>query len=414
MNKIGFFLFLLCTPQLAFAALKIGVWKENITPTLSERSTSCMGGYGLPLTNPRCDIAEAHDYLSLRTLYMAYNNTQFSLIVFDTTGVGDTIINDIKQRVSMLTDKVDVENLVIAATHTHAGLDYQGIWGGIGSEYRNRIVDIAARSIIQAQSTAQGVKIFAAQTQVPISNRRGWDIVDDSVTTLFFDNRKTEQAIATLVNLSAHPTILDGNNTQYSSDYIDSLRTNIERKRGGMVIFVNGILGDAQFNTTERTVEKAKDIGNLVANAVLESEKAKQSVLGELNVSTMTFTHPVTSTAILQLEQNGVLDINLDDKDQITVDLKYVQIGKNTSLLTFPGEALSRLGLPIKRNMNGKYNLFMGLTNASYGYFIPSDEFGQIPGRNTEERFSMDKYAADEIKKVINLGIKHQSCVQKE
>ncbi|GAD32044.1 conserved hypothetical protein [Photobacterium leiognathi lrivu.4.1] len=123
---------------------------------------------------------------------MANNDTQFSLIVFDTTGVGDALINDIRQRVSMLTNKVDVDNLVIAATHTHAGLDYQGIWGGIGSEYRNRIVDIAARAIIQAQSTAQGVKIFAAQTQVPVSNRRGWGIVDDSITTLFFDNRKTD------------------------------------------------------------------------------------------------------------------------------------------------------------------------------------------------------------------------------
>ncbi len=62
----------------------------------------------------------------------------------------------------------------------------------------------------------------------------------------FFNNRKTNQPIATLVNLSVHPTILDGNNMQYSSDYIDSLRTKIERVRGGgMTIFVNGILGDA-------------------------------------------------------------------------------------------------------------------------------------------------------------------------
>ncbi|WP_305842683.1 hypothetical protein [Photobacterium leiognathi] len=406
MKTLSFIFVLLCTPQLAFAALKIGVWKENITPTLSERSTSCMGGYGLPLTNPRCDITDAHDYLSLRALYMANNDTQFSLIVFDTTGVGDALINDIRQRVSMLTNKVDVDNLVIAATHTHAGLDYQGIWGGIGIEYRNRIVDIAARAIIQAQSTAQGVKLFAAQTQVPVSNRRGWGIVDDSVTTLFFDNRKTDQPIATLVNLSAHPTILDGNNIQYSSDYIDSLRTNIERKRGGIVIFVNGILGDAQFSTTERTIEKANEIGKLVANTILESEKAKQRVLGTLNVSTITFTHPVSNTAILQLQQNGVLDVNLDDKNQISVDLKYVQIGKYTSLLTFPGEALSRLGLPIKDNMKGKYHLFIGLANASYGYFIPSDEFGQIPGRNTEERFSMSKYAGDNIKRIIDSSIK--------
>ncbi len=109
---------------------------------------------------------------------------------------------------------------------------------------------------------------------------------------------------------------------------------------------------------------------------------------------------------MLQLQQNGVLDINLDDKKQVSVDLKYAHIGKDVSLLTFPGEALSRLGLPIKHEMDGKYKLFVGLANASYGYFIPSDEFGKIPGRNTEEMFSMDKYAADEIKQAIDLKLK--------
>ncbi|WP_305809795.1 hypothetical protein [Photobacterium kishitanii] len=37
------FIFLL-TPQLSFAAIKVGVWKENITPTSSELADSCMGG----------------------------------------------------------------------------------------------------------------------------------------------------------------------------------------------------------------------------------------------------------------------------------------------------------------------------------------------------------------------------------
>ncbi|MUK51185.1 hypothetical protein [Aliivibrio fischeri] len=400
------FIFLL-TPLFSFAAMKVGVWKENITPTLSELSDSCIGGYGLPLTNPRCGVTEIHDYLSLRALYMESKDMQLSMLVFDTTGIGDSIIHDIRQRVKELTDRLNTINLVIVATHTHGGLDYQGIWGGIGTKYRGRIVDMAARTIIQAQSTAKYVETFAAQTHVPIYNRRGWDVVDDNVTTLFFNSRETNKPIATLVNLSAHPTILDGNNIQYSSDYIDSLRANIEGKRGGMTIFVNGILGDAQFNTSERTFEKAEEIGNLAANAILESEKEKQKVKGSLDVSTMSFNHTITNTAMLQLQNNGVLDINLNDKNQISVDLKYAHIGKDISLLTFPGEALSRLGLPIMHEMDGKYKLFVGLANASYGYFIPSDEFGTIPGRNTEEMFSMDKYAADRIKKLINLNIKN-------
>ncbi len=83
-----------------------------------------------------------------------------------------------------LTDRLDTRNLSLLHTYSRR-LDYQGIWGGVDKEYRNRIADMAARSIIQAQSTAKVVKTFAAQTRVPVSNRRGWDVVDDSVTTLF-------------------------------------------------------------------------------------------------------------------------------------------------------------------------------------------------------------------------------------
>lgn len=266
-----------------------------------------------------------------------------------------------------------------------------------------QIVDIIPEKI---NVIKQKLSMFVAQTRVPVSNRRGWDVVDDSVTTLFFNNRKTNERIATLVNLSAHPTILDSNNMQYSSDYIDSLRTNIENKSGGMTIFVNGILGDTQFSTSERTFEKAEEIGNLAANLIFESEKEKQKVKGSLYVSTISFNHTVTNAAMLQLQNMDVLDLNLDDNNQISVDLKYVHFGKDVSLLTFPGEALTRLGLPIKNEMSGKYKLFVGLANASYGYFIPSDEFGQIPGRNTEEMFSIDKYAADQIKQAIDLHLK--------
>lgn len=255
--------------------------------------------------------------------------------------------------------------------------------------------------LVNAQAFARRVNVFASQSYVPVSNRRGLSKVDDNVLTLFFNNRKTNQRIATLVNLSAHPTILDGQNNKYSNDYVSTLRSKIEQERGGMTIFINGVLGDAQFAAEERTIEKAEELGDLVAEIVIQSERDKKLVRGPLKVSTIPFSQRVTNSAIVQLESLGVLDIDLDSEKKISTSLKYVSWGKEVSLLTFPGEALTGLGLPIKNLMNGEFRFFLGLSNASYGYFIPSDEYGSIDGRNTEEMFCMDRMAADNILDVI-------------
>ncbi|WP_152436133.1 hypothetical protein [Vibrio jasicida] len=260
---------------------------------------------------------------------------------------------------------------------------------------------MTARSAVQAQDTTIPANVFASKTKIKVENRRGWNIVDDSITTLFFENKSNGGRIATLVNFGAHPTILSSDNSMLSSDYVHSLREAIEFESGGMTLFLNGILGDSHFKTDNRELSEASRIGNEAARLVLESEKKRKKIDGDLKITTLPFTQQVTNRQIIALYNNNALDIDLNDNNEINTKILHGTIGKNLSFISFPGEALTRLGLPIKKNMKGDFKLFFGLSNASYGYFIPNDEFLKVSGRNTEEVFSMDENAGTNIKNVI-------------
>ncbi len=45
---------------------------------------------------------------------------------------------------------------------------------------------------------------------------------------------------------------------------------------------------------------------------------------------------------------------------------------------TGPGEALTSFGLELKKSSNAEHIAFLGLTNDTFGYFVPEDEWRQM------------------------------------
>lgn len=56
--------------------------------------------------------------------------------------------------------------------------------------------------------------------------------------------------------------------------------------------------------------------------------------------------------------------------------------------LAVPGEVLTRLALPLKESLPGPHRLFLGLTNDTLGYFLPTDEWMSGRNGNYEESVS--------------------------
>jgi hypothetical protein len=65
--------------------------------------------------------------------------------------------------------------------------------------------------------------------------------------------------------------------------------------------------------------------------------------------------------------------------------------------ITAPGEALTRLGLPLKEALGSPYRLFLGLTYDTLGYLIPADEWMTGRNNNYEETVSLGREAGPTV-----------------
>lgn len=382
---------------------QVGTWTDDISPKASETTRSCLGGYGAPFS--RCGSTEVRDPITVRSLAISDDDTETIFAVIDTIGIGDSVIAEIKDLAFDLTSgEIAKESMQIVATHTHAGPDLQGLWGGIDPAYRQRIINKTALSIIFAKYNAVEAEVSALvlEDAAKVVNRRGWDVVDDNIAVLDFKSTKTHKRIATLVNMSAHPTILDETNLGYSSGYIHFVRKKIEQRLGGNAIFINGVLGDAAPVTNdERTYQAVRKFGKKIARKVIRNIWHAQPVNGDFSFETFDFSHPVTNVPVIGAVQAGLLDLEFDANFNVNTQFSLMKFGDDVSAILFPGEILTRLANPIISELDGEYKFFFGLTDDSLGYFIPSDEFLMIQGRDTEERASLDVNAGDAIQSAI-------------
>lgn len=380
----------------ALANYYVGVSKANITPKNKFKSEVCMGGYGAPFQ--KCGLTEVNDKLTVRTIAISDHDTTMVIASLDAPGISKSLLAKIKAKVERKT-RLKSNEIFISATHTHSGPDLLGIWGGSSDEYQNYIVKKVTKSIKRAYRNQEHATIYVTQTTANIENRRGWDVVDNSVNILdFFDTEENER-IATLVNMSAHPTIIPAENTAYSADYVHYLRESVEDELGGITLFINGVVGDAQASTNgERGFVPAEEFGTTVGESISESVKNATLVSGDFNTSTIELTHPVSNPLILGAAQQGLIDLELNELNEVTTSISIFNFGNKVQGITIPGEALTRLAQPIKEAMTGQNKFFFGLTNDTLGYFLPVDEFLQIEGRTTEEGASLDPLIGEKIK----------------
>lgn len=383
----------------ASAGLLVGHAEGDITPTADEAAESCLGGYGLPYS--RCGEYQILDPVTVRALYLQGPKDRMLLLVFDTIGLGSGFIEALRASVSASAD-IRPEEIVPIATHTHAGPDLQGLWGGIDDGYRRRVIGAATRTAARAVNEAHQAVAYFASAQADIRNRRGMDTVDSAVEALQF--RRDGRPDVTLVSVSAHPTILYKDNESYSAGYVNFLRRQLEKETGAPVVFVNGILGDAEPAVDERNYSGARRFGEKVATGLGKALKSATGLDGDFEVSFHAFKHPVTNWLIRATSLLGLLDLKLEE-GEVRTRIGLFRIGEAFEGILFPGEALSTLGLTIQEDLGGRYHMFIGLANDTLGYFIPSAEYNAVPGRTTEERVSISPRAGDAIRQEYEKAI---------
>jgi len=376
-----------------------------------------------------------HDNLYAKSIYIENNKEKVALISLDLVGLPLNITNKIRKAVK---EDVDLDNVVIACTHTHSGpntisflnakIDDNWI-----SLLPNKIVDLIKLSIKRKEQVKIGFKkvnIFGVG-----KNRRGnKKEVDPELAIIKVQDLK-DRVNAIFLNLSCHATVLDANNLLISADYPAYIYKFLsEVYPDAIILFTNGAAGDINIGYSAddsalgekmdiRTFENAERIGKRICNKVISvindiPINNKELLVYKKKIIKLPFKiQPPQKYKLeeqIKKRQDSIIKITDKSKkkkfqirqiyDEVILEKMKSQYNNsgflNTEinilrindsiLVTIPGELFCKLGLKIKKILSPKIAMIVGYTN-DYVSYIPTKEAFSQGGYEVETSLFTDE-----------------------
>lgn len=408
-----------------------------------------LGGFGIGPTRPAQGIDDGGVWVRSIAISNGVNTVLWQII--DATGYfyavnpsvcADCGIYQLKQRISADTG-VTPDGISIGATHTHAGPDAYGGWGGLPQWYWNQIRDSIIASAKQALSGMEQASIIVGEAILRDFNgeRRDhyYSTPDYQATWLQARAKDNGAAIATLANYAGHPTIVS--EPVLHADWPGAASRRMQGVYGGIGMLFEGGLGNVSVRGRggANEDEQAENTGVAFGNAIAADIAAGGNTLTTNTVETeiVEITHPVSNPV---LAAGGIL--NLFNRDflptgpaaglpgayqwsktpvtepgavrscvtaspvQIITPVGGHRIG-NALILFAPGEIFSNISEVAKSKTASSIMTFVfGQMNDSLGYIIQSFEFDVMSNAATEygtqtaeyeEFFSIDRCFGDHV-----------------
>jgi hypothetical protein len=349
---------------------------------------------------------------------------------------------DVKKRLEADTG-IAGDNISIGATHTHAGPDLYGGWGGIPKWYSAQIRDSIIVSAKQALLNMRKAKIVIGEAPLRTFNNERRDTYystpDYQATWLLAKAIPSNKVIATLANYGAHPTIVGG--PVLHADWPGAASRRFQSRVGGVGLLFEGGLGNMSVRGRPGANEdaEAENTGIAFGDAILADIKQGGITLATNNVESIVtqISHPVTNPALFA---GGAINLfsrdflptgpggdlpgayhwskaGMDDPGFIrgcdsaqALQLKTIVAGNrigNALVLFTPGEIFSNIPLVAKsKTASSALTFVFGQTNDSLGYIIQSfeydtqgnavTEYGTMTGEY-EEVFAVDRCFGDHV-----------------
>lgn len=230
---------------------KAGFAKADITPT----APTPMWGYGA-----------RHDWLSrgvrdplfAKALVIEAGDDRIALVGLDLgRSPGDPEFTQIKDAVKK---KAGVSHVMLVGSHSHHGpvvelLDEEGMGKGVydaAVAYRKELADKLIDVIVEAAGNLEEAQIGWTSEQVDMNRNRHTDLEpkprDTELSVVRLDNLKGE-AIAVMVNFSAHPTTLHTADLRFSAEYPGVMMNMVEATMDTNCFFMQGSAGDMSIKT---------------------------------------------------------------------------------------------------------------------------------------------------------------------
>jgi len=331
-----------------------------------------------------------HDDIWARAIVFEKGSTRVGLVVVDLIG---WFYQDIeKTRAIIVESGIDLDHLIVSATHNHEGPDTMGLWGrsatktGYSEDYAQHVRSQSAEAIRLAVENLQEVGSFAVGsvdvrdysekgTSNLVRDSRDPKVIDARLGAAIFRNTEGE-TIATLSHFGNHPEVLADENSLITSDFPDQLRAGLEtgvvydsytrEGYGGVSIFINGAVGglmtplrititDGEGNDFyEANFEKNDAFGKVMAEQAMDAIDGATEVTDfSLSFSGQEVYLPVENFGFQAMFVTGIIPrevfgydpdelIDDDNLPDILTEISHLKLGP-LSLVTVPGEVVPEL-----------------------------------------------------------------------
>jgi hypothetical protein len=428
---------------------------DHLLPSLEDlrgwptASPDCvyLGGFGLGPVRPAQRVG--HGGVWMRSVAISNGERTFVYTIADAVGwfarydaaiCTDCGIRDVRERLA--TDLgIDVGDVAVGSTHSHATADTYGGWGGIPDWYRGQLRDAAVASAKQAVANLVPATLAVGDVDMRDRNNQRrdtyWSTVDSGATWLQATALDSGAVVATMATFGAHPTIVG--DAVLHADWPGATARRFEALYSGVGLLFEGGLGNASISTVGGPDEEsdAEATGIAVADDVA-SDIAHDAVAiqsNEMSAATHDITHPaMTNPGLVTLGLVGLFDrefvpgtkgaglpgtYSWSKDDGPGVVRSCVSAGPTVIttagahrigelVVAFaPGEIFSNIAEVVKEQIDETaVTMVLGQTNDALGYIIQSFEFDEQGNVVTEygtqtgeyeEVFSIDRCFGDHV-----------------
>lgn len=332
-------------------------------------------------------LVGAGDGLWARAITLRQGETTLAIVAIDTVGYFN---NDVLAIRDMLSDEgLDVDYLIVHATHNHEGPDTMGLWGvdlftsGYDPAYRQQVRETIVEAVLGTFKDMREVgSMRVGEVDVSTYHENGmanvmrdsrdpW-VVDETMSAAHLVDTEGVP-IATLVNYACHPETLASDNLLVTSDFVHALRRTVEEGStwqtapgkpglGGPAIYINGAVGGMMTTLgvnvenpdgeqyQAASFEKADSVGQLLGEMAIDAVELGEEITGPaLRFAAKRFRAGVRNTNFQLMFMLGVLErevFNADvmGEEEIETEMALVELGP-IQMLTVPGELLPELAL---------------------------------------------------------------------
>jgi hypothetical protein len=267
------------------------------------------------------------------------------------------------------------ERLLISASHTHSGPGAyaKGAFafialGPFKQAVFDRIKDGMVHALKDAETHLVPARLGMGETEAPqfMRNRRKARIKDPALWVMRVDTAEGKP-LGCLLNLTAHGTVLEEENFEFSADWMGFTQAFLEREVAGLTaLYTNGAEGDISpsIQKGHANFEGAQahgELGGLKALDLYRQIKTqREAKLG-------------SKYSVLKLPEGFKAAFLGAGKETA---LQCISINE-ALLIAIPGEPITQLGLILKdhaRAQGVRYPVIVGLANDHLGYFLTEKE----------------------------------------